>query len=407
MWKLPRWLGAGSGSSEFELPVDALSEGFVDSPYPVYDRLRRHCPAAELAGGGYLVTRHSDVEALLKSDAVGNAPSRFSRLSSKNRDRYIAASLASHIPPFLDAPEHVTPRKALVRSFYRAFDGFESTLIEVADNILKSVPAGVPIELISEISSPFSVRSIRKFIGATNELTEAEAKRATLAFFHLFAPLKDGAIFHDTEAVLQSTREQLASAVRNTEGEDGGTLLSELVAAKADYPDLTDAAIVDNAILVLADGVENIEAAVAQILHMILNRRIVDATQKMPGVVSEALRLETPAQIIPRVARRDFDMAGVQINKDLPVFLALGSANRDPSVFSEPGEFRLGREAQPLTFGLGRHRCIGEQLGLRMIEVLLIALLERGVRLARPDQPLRYQARFGHRWPARLDVVFD
>ncbi len=84
--------------------------------------------------------------------------------------------------------------------------------------------------------------------------------------------------------------------------------------------------VVDNAYLVLADGIENIEAG-------------------------------------------------------MPVFLVLGSVNLDPAAHPDPLTFRPHHADAPVrTFGAGQHGCIVAQLGRLQITALIAALLAAGAR---------------------------
>ena len=110
MRKLTRWFkGGGARPDQSALPVDPLSDAFIQDPYLIYDQLRREHPVVPMEGGGFLLTRHADVVKAMKGDAFGNTPSRFSRLHPKNRSKYISTDLAAHIPPFLDAPVNKGP----------------------------------------------------------------------------------------------------------------------------------------------------------------------------------------------------------------------------------------------------------------------------------------------------------
>ncbi|MGI5429168.1 hypothetical protein [Streptomyces sp. CA-179760] len=45
-----------------------LSEGFMEDPHPHYAEVRRHAPVHEHPGGFWMVSRHEDVEALLRAE---------------------------------------------------------------------------------------------------------------------------------------------------------------------------------------------------------------------------------------------------------------------------------------------------------------------------------------------------
>jgi len=83
--------------------------------------------------------------------------------------------------------------------------------------------------------------------------------------------------------------------------------------------------------------------------------------------IQEVLRLDAPLQRNPRRCVKQPVAKGKTL-QDGPkegsqVLLFLGAANMDPTVFSQPEEFRLDREEQPLlTFGSGMHYCLGTNL---------------------------------------------
>jgi cytochrome P450 len=101
------------------------------------------------------------------------------------------------------------------------------------------------------------------------------------------------------------------------------------------------------------------------------------------------------------VARESCEIAGVAIKKDMPVFLALASGNRDPSAFERADEFDTTRDfARVMSFGQGRHRCIGEPLAMLQLTQIMKALVAAKLRPA--SASICYQPRVGHRWPERL-----
>jgi cytochrome P450 len=84
---------------------------------------------------------------------------------------------------------------------------------------------------------------------------------------------------------------------------------------------------------------------------------------RVPEWVEETLRYDPPSQGIVRTLTREVHLHGRNIPEDARVLLLVGSANRDPQVFSEPDRFDLDRDTHGLlTFGLGPHYCIGTSL---------------------------------------------
>ena len=96
------------------------------------------------------------------------------------------------------------------------------------------------------------------------------------------------------------------------------------------------------------------------------------------GAVDELLRYDSPTHAIARVVRRDLSLAGVPVSAGEVVFVMVGAANRDPSVFPEPDRIDLRRDARAhLAFGAGPHLCLGAPLARLIAAEALPVLLER------------------------------
>src|SRR5690606_19312639 len=87
----------------------------------------------------------------------------------------------------------------------------------------------------------------------------------------------------------------------------------------------------------------------------------------IPQFTEEMLRLEGSVQALLRVATRDVEVDGTVIPAGANVILSTGSANRDESFWERADEFRLDRAngRRHMTFGHGRHVCIGMHLARR------------------------------------------
>jgi len=373
------------------LPLDPLAADFVADPYPAWAWLREHAPVAPLATGGHVLTRHADIAAAFTDRRLGNAPSRFSALAPRNRDRHVAADLAAHIPPFLDMPDLKHPRQALSRAFFATLKAQEAPIRAHAAALAASARPGD--DLIADTARPFALRAMRGFIGI--EAAEPWLKDKARAFFTLFAPLSDAAKFARLNLAMEAFREALRTA-------EPAAPAGSLLAAMRDDPDGVDAAHrIDAAILVFADGIENIEAGAASCAAVLAANGVTGPSERH---VAEALRLQTPAQMVPRVVREDFTLHGVDLKAGHPLMLALGAGNRDPAAFPDPDRFDPARDgADVLTFGRGLHNCIGRPLALLMLTALCAELAARG---ARPGAIPAYQPRFGHRWPAACPIAF-
>jgi len=117
--------------------------------------------------------------------------------------------------------------------------------------------------------------------------------------------------------------------------------------------------------------------------------------QYLEAVVAEALRMLSPLGGWQRRTTTAVTIADVTIPADSRVLLMLGAANLDPSVFDDPEQFDPERPKARahLAFGFGPHRCLGEQLALLVITMLVRALARRYPHLQPdPASPQGYKA---------------
>ena len=99
---------------------------------------------------------------------------------------------------------------------------------------------------------------------------------------------------------------------------------------------------------------------------------------RVPDWVEETLRYDTSTQMLVRVTSRPVRVQGVDIEAGRRILLLLGSANRDEDVFADPDTYDLDRRTQDLvSFGSGRHFCMGAALARMEARVALTEVLAR------------------------------
>jgi cytochrome P450 len=96
--------------------------------------------------------------------------------------------------------------------------------------------------------------------------------------------------------------------------------------------------------------------------------------------VEETVRYDTSTQMLVRVSNGDVELLGSVIPDSSPVLLLLGSANRDPTVFANPDRYDLDRDTSKLiSFGAGRHFCLGAALARLEARIALRLIAEQAV----------------------------
>jgi cytochrome P450 len=119
--------------------------------------------------------------------------------------------------------------------------------------------------------------------------------------------------------------------------------------------------------------------------------RVAQEPARVPAMVEEVLRYESPLQGLSRTALRDVELCGTKLPKGASVLVLFASANRDERPFSDPERFDLDRNPEGhLGLGHGIHFCLGASLARLEARVAFEALFARcrDFRLADPEIPL-------------------
>ena len=116
------------------------------------------------------------------------------------------------------------------------------------------------------------------------------------------------------------------------------------------------------------------------------------------GAFEEALRLESPAQVMFRTTTGEVELGGVRLRADTKVGYHMGAANRDPRQWPDPDRYDITRQTAGVhrSFGAGAHVCIGQMISRLEAESILGALIRRvrriepaGIARWRPVNTLR------------------
>jgi cytochrome P450 len=174
-------------------------------------------------------------------------------------------------------------------------------------------------------------------------------------------------------------------------------LVSLLVEARIDGTPLNDREILGFCFLLAIAGNETTRnatsgAMLALIEHPEARAMLTADPALMPTAVEELLRWVTPIVYMARTATHDIEIGGQTVRKGEKVVLFYPSANRDEDMFDAPFTLDLARRPnRHLTFGFGRHSCLGNDLAKIELRAVLTELLVRfpGMELAGPVSRLR------------------
>ena len=346
------------------------------NPYPVYRQLRDEAPVYRNEQFGFwALSRYADVVAAhLNSDDFSSAHG-------------VTIEGAEKDAPFLivkDAPEHTahrrivgrlfTPRRiALLEPFVRRTAAGLLDELRDADrfDVVEDFSFRLPLDVISElIGIPESYRlqihhlSDRIAVRESAEMTED----GILATLELAGLLTD--LVRERRA---SPGDDVITMLMNTpvEEEDGRTRM------------LTDDELAGRFLELSFAGHETVaklipNGVVALTWFPGARRELAANPALMANAVEEMLRWDPPSHYQGRWTTRDVEVRGTVIPAEQRVILVTGSAVHDERKYPDPDTFDIHRDIdRHVSFGFGRHLCLGASLARLETRVAFEVLLKR------------------------------
>ena len=373
----------------------------VRNPYPVYRRLRHEHPVIpmEMIGGvGYLITRYDDVLDLLKNDALYS-----NRCNANGIGRVMGRTIVE-----MDGREHLRHRSLITPYLApRALRGDFPKLVEsIAHELIDRFADEGRADLVPAFTFSFPLRVFTRILGLSVEDYD---------LIHNWG-IDLTSFVHDPErgfGAAAALADYLRPVLEKRRAEPTGDLISNLAHAQVDGNRLTDEEVVSFLRLLVIAGAETTYHLTGSALLALLTdpdqlEEVRADRSKMQAVVDEALRWESPVQLVTRQATQPVTIAGVEIPADAELLVAIGSANRDESRFEDPDRFDIHRgPIEHLAFGLGKHYCAGSRLAYLEAKIALNALLDRLPNLHLDASQACGVVGLAFRGPDRLPVFFD
>ncbi|MFJ8861724.1 cytochrome P450 [Streptomyces sp. NPDC102451] len=199
--------------------------------------------------------------------------------------------------------------------------------------------------------------------------------------------------------MIRELRDYFGELVTAKEADPGDDVLGRLIVKNRGTKVFDHDALVGIAMLLQLAGHETTANVISLgVVGLLQNPDQLAALTADPGLapqaVEELLRYFTVLDTVYRVAVEDIEVDGVGISRGDGVILALGSANRDETVFPGPDRLDIERSHHGhVTFAYGVHQCLGQNLARLELEVVLSTLFARlpDLRLAVPVEKLPFK----------------
>ncbi|MEO5736445.1 MAG: cytochrome P450 [Variovorax sp.] len=394
-----------------------IDAAFRADPYPSYAALREAGPihwSEEFFGGAWLLTRHADVEAVLRDAVRFSAQrtggwvmqSRAARSELRDFQQLFARAML-----FLDAPDHTRIRSVLNAGFRNdVLQQFAQAIGQRVDALLDAVDADAGFDFMQVLARPLpaEVMAMLMDIPAADRGDFIAWSDDLATFIGAPIPSLEQARRARTSLLAMSGYfEQLVPQRRHASGDD---LVSRLLRAEAAGDIQPGAELLAQCAMLLFAGHETTRNLLGNGLQALLAdpaswQRLQREPALLPGAVRELLRYDSPVQYTGRRVTADLVLHGRQLRRGDLVVALIASANRDPARHAEPDRLDVARRPGGLlSFGAGPHVCIGAGLTLMEAEIVFGRLLRRFPRLHRVDAQPRWSGNAVYRGLDALPV---
>lgn len=385
------------GALVFEPRFIAMSP----DPFPTLKAFRERDPvhwSTKLSA--WILTSYPDVRRALKAPEMSASRLQpfFEQVPEDKRNKM--ADLIRYLSlwaSFRAPPDHTRVRGILNTAFPpKMVEDWTARIKATVNNLLDHLEQQPNPELIRDFGFRLPLTVIMGILGVpTSRLDDFGRWSNDIALFigsSQNAPDK----YERAQEATRRMKEQLLPALANRRTNAEGDPLSALVAADQGSGSLSDDEVLATCILLIVAGHETTALSIGNSVRTLLSNpaqleRLRNDLSLLPRAVEECLRFEGPVGAVGRVVAVDHETRGKQLRKGDRVFLMIGAANRDSSVFEDPDTFNIGRTPNPhLTFGGGLHFCLGAPLARLEIKLALAEMIRRYPNMALTDRPVEW-----------------
>jgi cytochrome P450 len=290
-------------------------------------------------------------------------------------------------PAMYDPPEHSGYRKIEMPFFsLTAVQAVEDMIRGCVRECFDKFVSRGSADLVAEVADPVPPLVLARYLGLDSSYSE-EMRRLMVDFLSSARTSQD-----EKMVAARALEEFVIDQVESRVGGSGTDTLSRIVNTRTDDGEPLDPVVVVGMVrLMISAGHETTVHGIGSLCYRVLTEpgvreRLLASPELRKAAVLEAMRMDPPVMHMARTVVDDHELRGQRLRKGDKVMVCYGAANRDPAKFAEPDRFDLDRGlAAHVTFGSGRHRCLGEHLAVVELGCVLDELLARIPDVALPE----------------------
>ncbi|MFE5050395.1 cytochrome P450 [Streptomyces sp. NPDC056637] len=300
------------------------------------------------AGVGLLVNDHREAARILSDvETYGSAGELMASVFDEPADPHPdSTSETVFAVNQTDGEEHRRVRRALRKVIDTRVRDVSDQLIQDVQHSIESALTLGRLDAVAAIGVPIADSVMSRLLGLDANLVSA-----------LRTAVYQGYPVHELDATL-------VDWVRDRRAHPADDLVSDLM---AELPSLEDRQVAANTRLLALSGVEVLAALITNgILCLAQDPRtqslVRDDETLLPGLIHEVQRYASPiARGIYRMTKEPSVIGGYAVPAGTLLVIGVDVCNRDTSAFPDAHRFdpTRGRDFEHLTFGRGRHSCLG------------------------------------------------
>lgn len=362
--------------------------GFVQNPYPFYERARAAGPFFHWADYNLTCTGNAAaVNAIFRDRRFGREP-------------ISAPTIPPHLAPFyaveahsmleLEPPRHTRLRTLVLRAFTsRRIASLAPDIAALATELVGVMPKG-EFDLLTTFAQTVPVRIIARLLGVPEEMAP-DLLRWSNAMVGMYMAGRTRETEDKAVAATEAFVAFLRGYVEERRAQPADDLITQLIAAEMEGEKLTTDELISTCILLLNAGHEATVHTIGNGVKTLLETRTPLSAlgpDTVEGTVEEILRFDPALHMFTRHAYDEIEVMGHTFQRGDKVGLLLAAANRDPRAWDQPDRFIPTRKIKPhASFGAGLHFCVGAPLARLELQVALPILFQHHPRLKLAEAP--------------------
>lgn len=399
------------------LGLALFDDQYIQDPYPLYAQMHRAGPVHRVGESGFY--------AVSSWDAVTEATNRCDDFSSNLTATMVyqpgggvstfpvgELGAATQVIATADEPSHGVHRKALLPQLAaKRIRSYEPFIADTAAQSWDDSARNGSIEWMGTMANRLPMMIVGRIIGVP-DVDVGKLIRWGYAATHVVEGLVTREQMEAAGVAVMELSGYLTERFGQAAADPQDDLLGDLATACADGT-LDDIEALAMLITLFSAGGESTASLIGSAAWILATRQDVqqqvrDDPQLIGAFLEETLRYEPPFRGHYRHVVNDTELGGVELRAGSRLLLLWGAANRDPTHFDEPDEFRLDRASAKghISFGKGIHFCVGAALARLEGRIVVAQLLERTSRV-RAENVGRWLSSLLVRRLERLDLALE